>query len=133
MSDDLDGSAPAALPPNIMREALITSLLGPEQTSAGDGSGGTGGDAGVSSSQKSKKRNKNKQPYIEMNLGLGVLEELKPSTNGDDKEANERRELIDRIYELRRLQEAREENELDEMVITEPEATKKKVIIEELE
>lgn len=71
-----------------------------------------------------------------MNLGLGVLEELKPSSGGDDKETNERRELIDRIYELRRLQEAREESSevdrLDEMVVTE-DAKKKKVVIEELE
>ncbi|KAF3188398.1 hypothetical protein TWF225_003378 [Orbilia oligospora] len=62
---------------------------------------------------------------------LRVLEELKPSSGSDDKETNERRELIDRIYELRRLQEAREETSDDEMVITED--TKKKVVIEELE
>lgn len=130
-SDD-DESAPTALPPNAIAEVLITNLLGPQQTSAEDG----GGADIPSSSKKSKKRNKNKQPYIEMNLGLGVLEELKPSSGGDDKETNERRELIDRIYELRRLQEAREESSevdrLDEMVVTE-DAKKKKVVIEELE
>ncbi|KAF3250013.1 hypothetical protein TWF217_003617 [Orbilia oligospora] len=129
MSDD-DVSAPTSLPPNTMAEVLITNLLSPQQISAEDGDG-----ANVSSSslspKKLKKRNKNKQPYIEMNLGLGVLEELKPSSGSDDKETNERRELIDRIYELRRLQEAREETSDDEMVITED--TKKKVVIEELE
>ncbi|KAF3121016.1 hypothetical protein TWF703_002235 [Orbilia oligospora] len=129
MSDD-DVSAPTSLLPNTMAEVLITNLLSPQQISAEDGDG-----ANVSSSslspKKLKKRNKNKQPYIEMNLGLGVLEELKPSSGSDDKETNERRELIDRIYELRRLQEAREETSDDEMVITED--TKKKVVIEELE
>ncbi|KAF3307960.1 hypothetical protein TWF173_002032 [Orbilia oligospora] len=133
MSDD-DVSAPTSLPPNTMAEVLITNLLSPQKISAEDGDG-----ANVSSSslspKKLKKRNKNKHPYIEMNLGLGVLEELKPSSGNDDKETNERRELIDRIYELRRLQEAREENSdgdrMDEMVITED--AKKKVIIEELE
>ncbi|KAK6536389.1 hypothetical protein TWF281_000627 [Arthrobotrys megalospora] len=118
-----------ALPPNTVTEVLISSLLGPQQIPTEDGD-----DENISS-KKSKKRSKNKQPYIEMNLGLGVLEELKPSDGGDDKDLNERRELIDRILELRRLQEAREESsdgeELDEIVISEE--AKKKVVIEELE
>ncbi|KAK6516672.1 hypothetical protein TWF506_006567 [Arthrobotrys conoides] len=132
MSDDIVSAQPS-LPPNTIAEVLITNLLSPQQIPAEDGE-----DANIPSSslpKKSKKRNKNKQPYIEMNLGLGVLEELKPSSASDDKEINERRELIDRIYELRRLQEAREENsdgdQMDGMVITED--TKKKVVIEELE
>ncbi|KAF3191618.1 hypothetical protein TWF106_002381 [Orbilia oligospora] len=133
MSDD-DVSAPTSLPPNTMAEVLITNLLSPQQISAEGGDGANVPSSSLSP-KKLKKRNKNKQPYIEMNLGLGVLEELKPSSGSDDKETNERRELIDRIYELRRLQEAREEtsdgDRMDEMVITED--AKKKVVIEELE
>ncbi|KAK6509394.1 hypothetical protein TWF481_004142 [Arthrobotrys musiformis] len=113
--DDDDEEEQSA--PNTMTEVLITSLLGQEE-----------------GAQPSKKKKRNKQAYIEMNLGLGVLEEIPPPAP-NDKESNERMELIDRIYELRRLQEERsraeeEEEQVDEMVISDP---KKKIMIEELE
>ncbi|KAK6363164.1 hypothetical protein TWF730_000609 [Orbilia blumenaviensis] len=130
-SDEDEDLESGPQPPSTIAEVLISNLLGPPQQTTAEDEGGS------VPSKKSKKRSKNKQPYIEMNLGLGVLEELKPSGDGDDKEINERRELIDRIYELRRLQEAREEisdgDELDEMIISEDSQKKKKVVIEELE
>ncbi|EPS39186.1 hypothetical protein H072_7053 [Dactylellina haptotyla CBS 200.50] len=133
-----EGAQSSPPPPqfNNITEVLISNLLSQDKTPV------AGQDAGQQDEnlapKKSKRKNKNKQPYIEMNLGLGVLEELRPAENDEDnKELNERRDLVGRILELRRLQEARDESggsdsdEKEELVM--PKEVAKKVVIEELE
>ncbi|KAK6544183.1 hypothetical protein TWF694_000889 [Orbilia ellipsospora] len=137
---DEDGeSAPAVKP---IAEVLISNLLNPPDGDASRSANGNGSDLPPQLKLKHRKK-KNKQPYIEMNLGLGVLEELKPSENDDgDKELDERRELVSRILELRRLQQeanmddesdsdGSDGDEVEKLII--PEEGKKKVVIEELE
>ncbi|KAF3942055.1 hypothetical protein ABW19_dt0202341 [Dactylella cylindrospora] len=106
LGEDEEGEGETA--PSTITDLLISNLLSrPLDTTNGD----------LIQPSKGCKRRKRKrvtrQPYIEMNLGLGVLEEIKPSEDEDDKEANDRKELISRILELRRLQEGAGE-EVDE-------------------
>ncbi|KAF3911786.1 hypothetical protein AA313_de0206955 [Arthrobotrys entomopaga] len=119
-------------------EVLISSLLNqPDEEGAAATGGGSAStddvselDGSQSTSKPHRKKKKNKQPYIEMNLGLGVLEELKPSRDTDgDKELDERRELVSRILELRRLQQ--EEVDRDDEIDSGDEGVEKKLVIPE--
>ncbi|KAF3907090.1 hypothetical protein ABW21_db0202141 [Orbilia brochopaga] len=120
-SEDEEEELPQA---GTITEVLIANLLAPDETVADP-------------SSPVKRKRKPKAPYIEMNLGLGVLEELKPAENDSEaKELNDRRELIGKILELRRLQAERDGDENTRKLalpVDGEQQVRKLVVIEELE